>query len=323
MSLLHIVLIATFIAALLAVEAFYGFWYVTHGPESRRLARRLRLMTTNDQGEEHVSILKKRQLANVPVIERLLLSIPRIQKLDRLLEQSGYGMNVATLILLMALLFIIAFFMGWYFSGLKMFGLVAGIAFASLPPFFVVRAKYKRTHTMLFQLPDALDLMARSLRAGHAFSGGLKMVADEMPDPISTEFHLTFDELNYGLPLETAMLHMADRIDVPDMKYFVISVLIQRETGGNLAAIMEKIASLIRERLKLLGRVRVLSTQGRLEAWILSILPFAIASILFMIWPQFMSLLWTENAGRVMIGIAGIMMFIGIIVMWRMVRIRV
>jgi tight adherence protein B len=149
------------------------------------------------------------------------------------------------------------------------------------------------------------------------------MVADEMPEPIAGEFRLAFAELNYGLSMENAMSHLATRVDIPDMKYFVISVLIQRETGGNLASILEKIGSLIRERLRLFGRIRVLSSQGRLEAWILSILPFAVASILFVIWPQFIALLWTEAMGRVMLATAGILLVSGVLVLWRMVRIRV
>ena len=319
----HIVLVATFIAALLALESIYGFWNTSRGPEAKRLVRRLRIIAPGEHEDENIQLIKKRQLESMRPIERMLMSIPRISRLDQLLEQAGSNRSVESLLFMMSSFFIFGLIAGWYFSTLWLFGLASGIAFSSIPLFYIVRAKHKRMRKMLLQLPDALELIARAMRAGHAFSGGLKMVADEMSEPIAGEFRLAFDEINYGLSMENAMLHLSTRVDIPDMKYFVISVLIQRETGGNLASVLEKIGSLIRERLRLFGRIRVLSSQGRLEAWILSILPFAVASILFVIMPEFVSLLWTEPLGRSMLATAGIMMIIGILVMWRMVRIRV
>jgi len=323
MQLYHLVLVAVFIAGLLAMESIYGFWNASQGPEAKRISRRLRMMSSGGHEDENIQLIKKRQLESMPPIERMLMGLPRMPKLDRLLEQAGSNLSVTSLLSMTASFFILGLIAGWYFSKLWMFGFACGIAIGSIPLFFIVRAKHKRMHSMLLQLPDALELIARAMRAGHAFSGGLKMVADEMPEPIAGEFRLTFDELNYGLSMENAMLHLSTRVDIPDMKYFVISVLIQRETGGNLASVLEKIGSLIRERLRLFGRIRVLSSQGRLEAWILSILPFAVAAIMFFIWPQFISLLWTEPLGRVMLATAGIMLIIGVLIMWRMVRIRV
>lgn len=323
MQLYHIILVAVFIAALLGMEALYGFWNASRGPEVKRIARRLRMMSSSEHEDENIQLIKKRQLESMPPIERMLMSLPRIPRLDQLLEQAGSNMSVTSLLSISASFFILGLIAGWYFSSLWLFGLASGIAIGSVPLFFIVRAKQKRMRKMLLQLPDALELIARAMRAGHAFSGGLKMVADEMPEPIAGEFRLTFDELNYGLSMENAMLHLSTRVDIPDMKYFVISVLIQRETGGNLASVLEKIGSLIRERLRLFGRIRVLSSQGRLEAWILSILPFAVAGILFIIWPQFISLLWTEPLGRIMLATAGVMLIVGVLIMWRMVRIRV
>lgn len=323
MQLYHFILVAVFIAALLALESLYGFWHIHQGPEAKRVARRLRLMSTGGHDDENMQLIKKRHLDGLPAFERMLMGLPRMPKLDALLEQAGSNMSVTTLLALTAACFVLGLFVGGYFSGFGLFGLGAGVAIGSIPLFFVVRAKQKRMRRMLLQLPDALELIARAMRAGHAFSGGLKMVADEMPEPIAGEFRITFDELNYGLSMENAMLNLAARVDIPDMKYFVISVVIQRETGGNLASVLENIAGLIRERLRLFGRIRVLSSQGRLEAWILSILPFAVAFILFVIWPQFISLLWTEVLGRVMLATAGVMLILGVLMMWRMVRIRV
>ncbi|PWB54689.1 MAG: pilus assembly protein TadB [Nitrosomonadales bacterium] len=323
MELYYVILVVAFIAGLLAVEALYGFWNATRGPEAVRVEKRLRLMSAGGHGEEGGSILKKRQLAKTAGMERFLLQMPRIHELDRLLVQAGSSLSVSMLMLLMAVLFAGVGVLAWLFSRQPLVGLALGAVAGMLPVFMVVRAKFKRMNRILLQLPDALDLLGRAMRAGHAFSGGVKMAAEEMPEPIAGEFRAVFDELNYGLPLENAMLNLAERVDIPDMKYFVISVLIQRETGGNLAGILDKISGLIRERLKLLGRVRVLASQGRLEAWILSLMPFVVAGILFIIWPDFMSILWKDPAGRVMVGTALVMMVMGIFVMWRMIRIRI
>lgn len=323
MELYYVILVVAFIAGLLAVEALYGFWNATRGPEAVRVEKRLRLMSAGGHGEESSSILKKRQLAKTAGMEKFLLQLPRIHELDRLLVQAGSSLSVSMLMLLMIALFVGVGLLAWILSRQPLVGLVLGGAAGMLPIFSVTRSKFKRMNRILLQLPDALDLLSRAMRAGHAFSGGVKMVADEMPEPIAGEFRIVFDELNYGLPLENAMLNLAERVDIPDMKYFVISVLIQRETGGNLAGILDKISGLIRDRLKLLGRVRVLASQGRLEAWILSLMPFVVAGILFVIWPDFMSILWKDPAGRAMVGTAMVMMVVGIFVMWRMIRIRI
>ncbi len=323
MELYYAVLVIAFIAALLAVEALYGMWNAARGPEARRVEQRIQALSAGGHAQAEVNLIKKRELAKTPAVEQALLQLPRVHQLDRLLVQSGMNMSVAVFFMWTAVLLAVGLVLGYLVTRLWLFALVLAAFFAVLPYLVVLRAKFKRMHTLLVQLPDALDLVARALRAGHAFSGGLKMVADEMPAPISAEFRTTFEELNFGLSLEDAMLNMSERVDIPDIKYFVISVLIQRETGGNLAAVLDKIAAIIRDRLRLLGRVRVLSSQGRLEAWILSILPLAVAGVMFMIWPDFMSVLWKDPAGQVMIGIALTMMAIGIFVMWRMVRIRI
>lgn len=323
MALYYVVMVVAFIAGLLAVEALYGVWNVNRGPEARRVAQRLRLMSAGGHAAEELDVLKKRDVSKLPRFERWLLTLPRADLLDRLLVQSGLNLSVSAFLLWEIVFALLFGGLAWWFTKMLWFAVAVAVLFAAFPLLYVLRAKFKRQYALLLQLPDALGLISRALRAGHAFSGGLKMVGDEMPDPIATEFRITFDELNFGLSLNEAMMNLARRVDIPDIRYFVIAVLIQRESGGNLAEIFDKIAELIRERLRLLGRVRVLSAQGRMEAWIMTILPFAVAGIMFTLWPQFMSLLWHEDAGRVLLAIAALMMVFGIIVMWRMIRIRI
>ncbi len=194
---------------------------------------------------------------------------------------------------------------------------------ASMPFLYLLSLKQKRMAKFQEQLPDALDLIARALKAGHAFLGGLKMVADEFTDPIGTEFRKTIDEVNFGVGIDQAMKNLAHRVDCPDLQFFVVSVIVQRETGGNLAEILEKIASLVRERFKLYGKIRSLAAEGKLSAIVLLILPPLLGLYLFIIQPTYVGLLFKDPIGIAMVVGACIMMVIGTYVIKKMIEIKV
>jgi len=200
---------------------------------------------------------------------------------------------------------------------------VIAAVLACLPFLYMLSAKQKRIATIEQQLPSSLDLMGRAMVAGHAFPSALQMVGTEMPEPIASEFRIVFDEINYGIPTSEALMNLIQRVPSTDVSYFVIAVLIQRETGGNLAELLGNISELIRARLKLLGTVRVLSAEGRLSAWILTLLPFVLGAVLQLVNPEFVSVLWTDPNGLRMVVIALILMVFGIFVMWRIIKIRV
>jgi tight adherence protein B len=320
--LYYLFVLLGFLAVALFLEGSYLAWNAYRGPEAKRIARRLQAMSAG-QGTKQVSIVKKRLLAQTPALDRLLLELPRIHQLDRLVLQSGVRLNVASFLGLTLLGGVSGLVLSLLLS-LPMFATIfIALAMAALPTFYVYSAKLRRLHTIEAQLPDALDLMGRALRAGHAFASALKMVGDEMSDPIASEFRLTFDEINYGIPLQDALTNLATRVPSTDLRYFVIAVLIQRETGGNLAELLDNISNLIRARLKLLGTIRVLSAEGRLSAWILTILPFVLAVVINFINPDFMALLWKDPTGLKMVGAALILMIVGIFWMWHIIRIRV
>jgi len=319
----YLFVILAFIAVVLFLEGSYLAWDAYKGPEAKRIERRLRSMSAGAHEGEELSIVKKRLLAESPALDRLLLEIPRIHHLDRLLLQSGLALNVASFLGL-TLLGALAGFILAMILGLPLFAIIgATVAMGALPLFYVLNAKRKRLITFEQQLPDALDLMGRALRAGHAFSSALKMVGDEMPEPVAGEFRTTFDELNYGISLQDALQNMATRVPSDDLRYFVIAVLIQRETGGNLTELLDSISALIRARLKLMGTIRVLSAEGRLSAWILSLLPFAMAIILSIINPKYMSILWTDPFGLKLVWIMLVLMLVGVYWMRRVIRIHV
>lgn len=320
--LYYLFVVLGFLAVALFLEGAYLAWNAYRGPEAKRIERRLRAISAGE-GTEQVSIVKKRLLAQTPALERLLLELPRVHQLDRLLLQSGVRLNVAGFLGL-SLLGVAAGLVLAFLLRLPLFAAPALAAAAgALPAIYAFNARLRRLRTIEGQLPDALDLMGRALRAGHAFSSALKMVGDEMPEPIAAEFRITFDEINYGIPMQDALTNLATRVPSTDLRYFVIAVLIQRETGGNLAELLDNISALIRARLKLLGTIRVLSAEGRLSAWILTILPFALAAVINVINPEFMSLLWKDPAGLKLVGAAVVLMIVGIFWMWRIIRIRV
>jgi tight adherence protein B len=316
--------ILVFLAVVLLIEGMYLTWNSAKGPEAERVARRLRMMSAGGHaGGASNTMIKKRLLSETPLLQRLLLQVPRVSQIDRLLEQSGISWTVSDLIALSLLSPVLAGGLG-LFLGLPL-PLVLGIMALSiaLPLLLVLRAKSLRLAKVDRQLPDALDLISRALRAGHAFPTALKMVGDEMSAPIADEFRIAFDEVNFGISMGDALMNLATRVPSTDLRYFVIAVLIQRETGGNLAELLDNISKIVRERIKLLGQIRVLSAEGKMSAWVLGLLPFGAALMIQLTNPSFLSVLYTDPVGRQMVGGALFMMVVGVIAMRKIIRIRV
>ncbi|MDA8128479.1 MAG: type II secretion system F family protein [Betaproteobacteria bacterium] len=318
-----IFLVSAFFAVVLLLEAGYTAWNGKLGPEAKRIRHRLQAMAAGGAPGAESSIVKQRLLSEVPALERMMLQLPRVQRMDRLLVQSGLGWSMSKFLGLTLLIMIAALIVGLLLNFYWLFVLLGMAAAAALPYLYVLNARDKRIHALEGQLPDALELMSRALRAGHSFPGSLGMVATEAPDPIAEEFKITFDEINYGIPMQDALMNMTARIASPDLRYFVIAVLIQRETGGNLAELLDNLARLMRERFKLLGQIRVLSAEGRISAWILTLLPFALAGAIHLIHPKFLAVLWNDPAGLKMVYVALVLMLIGIVWMRYIIKIRV
>ena len=324
MSLSILVYLLIFLSVLLLVGGAYLAWQSARGPGAGRVARRLRAMNTaTDDSIKTISITKERPLSLNPSLQALLEGVPGIQSLDRLLLQSGKSWNVGKFLgfsflgLLASFLFLSIFSVPLYMRLGLMFLCTA------MPYFLVSRTKAARLEKIEQQLPDALDLMGRSMRAGHAFPTALKLVGEEMSDPLADEFRTVFDEVNFGVSMSDALMNLAARVPSTDLRYFVIAVLIQRETGGNLTELLGSISAIIRDRLKLLGQVRVLSAEGRMSAWVLGLLPFGSAALMNIVNPEFMSVLYTDPAGQKMVGIALSLLVVGIFFIRKVIRIRV
>jgi tight adherence protein B len=202
-------------------------------------------------------------------------------------------------------------------------GILVGALFASIPLWYVHAERRSRLQKLERQLPEALDLITRALRSGHAFSSGIQMVGEQMAEPIAGEFRIVDDEVNFGVSLQQALLNLIERVPIMDLRYFVVAVVVQRDSGGNLTEVLSNLSRLIRERLKLLSRIRVLSSDGRLSAWILGIMPFGLAGIMHIANPEFMSPLWTDPIGIGIVKYMLILMFFGVVIMRKIIKIHV
>lgn len=313
-----------FLAVVLLLEGLYLLWTDTRSPEVKRIQRRLHTFDGGGRPEGGGPLYRPRLLSATPALDQALRQIPRAQLADQLLLQAGSVRSVAQL-LGSCLLFGLAGFLlpvallNWpWWWGLP---LAAGLSL--LPVLRLLWLRSQRIYQIGTQLPDVLDLISRALRAGHAFSAALSMVGDEAQDPIATEFRTTFDEINFGISTQDALVHLAQRVPLADMRYFVVAVVIQLETGGNLAELLSSLANLIRERFKLFGKIRVLAAEGKLSAYILIALPFCVAGVVKIVNPDYLNILFTDPAGIKLVITALIMMIVGSFVMWRIIKIRV
>lgn len=319
-----IISVLVFVAVILFLEGIYLIWKSYRGPEARRIEQRLQALSESSVQRQKVQLLKQRRLSDVPFLEQLLKALPSSNGLQTLIDQSGLRWTVSKL-LLSCLASGIAGYVAltWLAHQPALFGLAAFIVMAIAPAFYVYRQRARRLANLERQLPEALDLMIRALRSGHAFSSGLQMVGEEMPEPIANEFRIVHDEINFGVSLQQALINLSERIPITDLRYFVVAVLIQRESGGNLTEVLGNLSRLIRERLKFVAKVRVLSSEGRLSAWVLGIMPFALAAVMNLVNPGFMSPLWKDPIGIAIVQyMLGLMVF-GLLILRKIIKIRV
>ncbi|MRW91082.1 pilus assembly protein TadB [Duganella sp. FT80W] len=313
-----------FAAVILMIEGAWLWWSGAHGGAARRISKRLRLMSTGGKGGiERIDILKRRTYSSNPALEKQLRRIAGLALLDRLLLQAGVRWSVAQ------------------FGGFSLTAMTAGLLLpqmlgmpllpalgvlalaVAMPWLLLMRARATRLRKLEEQLPEAADFLGRALRAGHSFANVMQMVGEEMPDPIASEFKFAYEEINYGVPMNEALHNLALRVPLTDLRYLVIAVLIQRESGGNLAEVFGNISRLIRARLKLLAQVRVMSAEGRMSAWILGLLPLGVMGLMLLSNPAYIKVLWTDPIGVTLMWYAVAVAAGGVLWMRNVIRIRV
>jgi len=313
-----------FVAVILIILLGYGVWSRFFSGLNK--AKKERLQAIHDavhHGGQSLSIAQT-PLGN-STLETWLRSRSRtFEKLENLIRRANSKLTAGRLMGLMLTLFTLILVTGLVLSQTNpLLLLVLAVAITGTPVLWLLRQANQRRKAFEDKLPEVLDHLSRALRAGQSLTSAMGSVAREFPDPIGTEFKTVFDEISFGISFKDAIGQLAERVQSNDLNFFVISLMIQHETGGNLTELLDGLAKTIRERFKLRGKIRTLSSEGRISALVLGSMPFALIGILMLINPGYISLLWTTPQGRTLLLIAGGLMSVGFFVLNQMTRIKV
>jgi tight adherence protein B len=304
-----------------------AYLFATRGNDAKRarLQKRLADALLHSANTEDVDVILARSelMSEIPWVNRFLINIQSALQLKRLLDQADLHITPSRLIMFSGMAGILAAMSVSALTFSLLLMLAAGVGAAALPFIHVWYKRKKRLDAFLEHLPDALDLMSRALSAGHAFSEALHMISVEMPEPIASEFRKTYEEQNLGLSMKLALENLTNRIPLLDLRMCVTAILIQRETGGNLAEILEKVAYTIRERFRILGDLKTLTTSSRMSAWLLCGLPIGVTLAITFMNPEYMSVLWKDPRGHYLIAAAMIMQVTGMLIVRKILRIKI
>ncbi len=269
------------------------------------------------------TILKREAFSSIPWLNTILEAVPGCFRLRLLITQAGNKWTVSTVLFGSLLGAFLTVWVGGLF--IQAFPLVVamggGVGFAPYLYLLVKRgARFKRFNTLL---PEAIDLMSRALKAGHGVTSAIEMVSQEIADPVASEFRIVFEEQNLGLPIREAIHNLAERVPLEDVRFLATAILVQKETGGNLADVLDKTSAVMRERIRLKGQLQIYTAQGRVTGWILCSLPFLVFFVLNLVNHEYEKKLWTDPLGLHLIYAGLIMMAIGVLVIRKIVDIRI
>jgi len=315
-----IVFLILFAIVLVAVSLGYRFLET----QRKKQVEAMLDVASGRSGEPQTSILVDR--SSEDPIEQLWYNAAQMQRLTRFIQQSGLTWSVSHLVALTAMFALAGAILGFFLRplGFVSFSTLGAAALLGMLPTLYLRVKRsKRLREFESQLPEALDFLARSMRAGHAFSISLEMLGAESPDPLGLEFRTLFNELNLGAPLDTALTNFALRVPILDIRLFVSSVLLQKQTGGNLSEILMRLAFVIRERFRLKGQVRAASAHGRLTAIVLTVMPIALVLALMIVAPGYLQVMAKDSDGKYLIAGAVAAQILGYLIMRRITDIKV
>lgn len=321
--LLTIVLLV-FIAVALGVFALASGFDERHA-QARVLRERLQSVeqAAKRRPSLDLELLRDELLSEIPALNRLLQRWSRVGRLQRFIYQADMQVRAGKLLLMSACLSAVLGLLVHTVTGVFLFALLFAAAGAAAPLGYVAFRRSRRFSRFEVMFPEAIDLLTRAVRAGHAFSTALELIATELGEPVSGEFRKLFEEQKFGLPVREALLNLAERMPLVDVKFFVTAVMLQRETGGNLAEILDKLSYVIRERFKIHRQVRVYTAQGRLTMMMLMGLPFLVVGVLMMINADFMTPLFTDPIGHTLITIGVVMQTIGFFLIRKIIHIQV
>jgi len=320
LPILSIVIFAVTLS--LTVSLLYFF---VDAPLSRRKMR-TRLSAIQEvtmRSDDVPDILRRELLSDVPILNRILLTIPGIGKLRLFLEQAGVRMQVGTFVSTVIAVPFFTFIITFAF-GRPAYQCAVAAALATAIPFgAIVVKRQKRFSKFEEQFPEAMDLLGRAVRAGHAFTTGFELIGKEIPHPVGEEFQIAFQQQNLGLPLKDALQNLAVRVPLPDVRIFVSTLQIQRESGGNLGEILDTLSYVVRERFKLRRQIRTFTAEGRMSSYILTAMPFAALAGMSFVQPDYMRPLYTDPRGQMALTVAAVLQVIGYLVINKIIKIKV
>ena len=322
---MFLVLFFVFLAGLFLTYAL--FLITSRASDKKRALLKERLAdairTSAHSTDMDVQLAREELLSEIPWINRVLIRLQASSKLKQMIDQADSHITVMRLVLFSltagALAVLAVSMISTSYLLMGFFGFMA----AAFPFLHIHTKRKKRLKKFLQLLPDALDLMSRGLSAGHAFTEALQMVATEMPEPISAEFRKTYEEQNLGLSLKLALENMVERVPLLDLRMCVTAVLIQRETGGNLSELLEKVAYTIRERFRIMEDLKTMTLSSRWSAWLLCALPIFLAVYVTIMNPGYMDVMWRDARGNRLLAVAAIMQVLGMLMVQKIMKIRI
>ncbi len=301
------------------------FYFFVESPLARRkmMTRLAAVQEVSIRNDDVSDVLRKELLSDVPALQRILSTAPGIARLRLFLEQGAIRMQVGNFILISVSMTIFVFF-ATLIAGLPLYeGLPAALGAAAIPTVIASAIRQRRFNKFEEQFPEAMDLLGRAVRAGHAFTTGFELIGNELPPPVSEEFRTTYQQQKLGVPFRDAMQNLALRVPLPDVLIFVSSLQIQRESGGNLGEILDTMSTVVRERFKLRRQIKIYTAEGRLSSYVLTALPFAALALLYVVQPDYIMPMFTEPKGQHMLILAGILQVVGYVVISRIIKIKV
>jgi tight adherence protein B len=321
--MLPILVILAFLVTFALATSFFFFFVETPLARRKMMTRLSALQEVSIRGEELPEVLRKELLSDMPFLNNILATAPGVRNLRLLLEQAAIQMQVGKFILVClgvsALVLVITLIMS-----LPVYLMIAGAALGAAIPFIVATVmRQRRFDKFEEQFPEAMDLLGRAVRAGHAFTTGFELIGKELPDPLGHEFRIAFQQQSLGLPLKEALGNLAVRMPLPDVRIFVSSLQIQRESGGNLGEILDTMSHIVRERFKLRRQIRIYTAEGRLSMYYLTAIPIAAFLGLQIFQPEYLAPMLEDRRGHIGLAVAVILQVIGYLVINRIIKIKI
>jgi tight adherence protein B len=316
-------LVAFFAVAFGTVSLVLLWEWLQEQQRKRRMVDQLRSLADDPTGLSGGTSVFRSAVLQSPWLRPIMAKVPQLRDAEFVLQQAGLTWSLQTLILLSVGMAMAVGSMTLIATRSLPAGVLATILGAMLPTLYVRRRRKRRLYAFEEMLPDSIDLVGRALRAGHPLTAGFKMAADDGAEPVAGELRRVFEEQRFGLPLQESLLGMADRVDLVDVRILVTAILIQREVGGNLAEILDNLAAVVRARFTIRRQLRVFTAQGRMTGYLLAALPLILFAILYTLNPSYMSILFTDPIGKILVGVAVSMQLIGFFWIRKIINIEI